>query len=168
MIADLEDFEMLDASDIYPRRINAKEVLIKQKDDEFIFPIADGTGHLSGIDYEFRVPTLRREQLVRNEDLNGEVQGESGECQPAETTEARADFWSIQGDFINRHHIEPRVQLFVPKGETFLIPLKYIDVTRSTHIDLDVLLERRLTIVGMSIRASICQIRGEDSPSSFD
>ena len=42
MIADLEDFEKLDASDIYHRRIKAKEVLISQY-DEFIFPVADGT-----------------------------------------------------------------------------------------------------------------------------
>ena len=39
------------------------------------------------------------------------------------------------------HHNEPRVQLYVPKEETFLIPLKYIDVTRSTHTDLDVMQE---------------------------
>ena len=43
--------------------------------------------------------------------------------------EARADSWSIQGDFICRHHNEPRVQLYVPQEETFPIPLKYIDVT---------------------------------------
>ena len=52
-------------------------------------------------------------------------------------TEARADFWSIQGDLIYRHHNEPRVQLYVPKEETFPIPLEYIDVTRSAHADLD-------------------------------
>ena len=49
--------------------------------------------------------------------------------------------WSIQGDFIYRHHNELRVQLYVPKEETFIIPLKYIDVTRSTHTDLDVMQE---------------------------
>ena len=46
--ADLEDLETLDASHTYiyiyiykyPRRISRKEVLIRQKDDEFIFPIA--------------------------------------------------------------------------------------------------------------------------------
>ena len=32
LIADLEDLEKLDASEIYLRRINAKEVLIRQKD----------------------------------------------------------------------------------------------------------------------------------------
>ena len=43
-----------------------------------------------------------------------------------------------------RHHNEPRVQLGVPKEETFSIPLKYIDVTRSTHTDLDVMQEKRI------------------------
>ena len=72
---------------------------------------------------------------------------ESGESQPAELTDdavARAHFWSIQGDFICRHHHEPRVQLCMPKEETFPIPLKYIDVARSTHTDLDVLQEKRI------------------------
>ena len=58
--------------------------------------------------------------------------------------EARADFWSISGDFICRHHNEPRVQLHVPKEETFTIPLKYMDVTRSTHTNLNVMQEKRI------------------------
>ena len=58
--------------------------------------------------------------------------------------EGRADFRSIQGDFIYRHHNEPRIQLYAPKEETFPIPLKYIDVTRSAHTDLDVLQEKRI------------------------
>ena len=57
--------------------INAKEVLISQK-NEFIFSFADGTGKLSGRDYEFREPTPGREQTVRSEDLSGELQGELG------------------------------------------------------------------------------------------
>ena len=32
----------------------------------------------------------------------------------------------------------------MPKEETFPIPLKYIDVTRSTHTDLDVMQEKRI------------------------
>ena len=32
----------------------------------------------------------------------------------------------------------------MPKEETFFIPLKYNDVTRSTHIDLDVMQEKRM------------------------
>ena len=67
--------------------------------------------------------------------------------QPTETkddAEARRDFWSLQGDFIYRHHLAPGVQLRVPKEETFPIPLKYIDVTRSTHTDLDVMQEKKI------------------------
>ena len=147
LITDLEDLEKLEASEIYHRRTNAKEVLIRQKDDEFIFPVAGGTTKLSGRDYEFREPTQRREPTVRREDLSRELQGESGESQTTDTTddaEVRADFWSLQGDFICRHHNEPRFQLYVPKEETFTIPLKYVDVARSTHTDLEVLLEKRI------------------------
>ena len=46
LLTDLEDSEKLDASEIYPRRMNARPVLIRQKDDEFIFPTADGTARL--------------------------------------------------------------------------------------------------------------------------
>ena len=53
-------------------------------------------------------------------------------------------FWSIQGDFIYVHHVEPRVQFFVPKEESFPIPPKYIDVMKSTHTDLDVAPEKRI------------------------
>ena len=59
LIADLEDLEKLDASEIYHRR---KEVLISQKGDEIISPVADGTTKLSDRDYDFRETTLRREQ----------------------------------------------------------------------------------------------------------
>ena len=64
---------------------------------------------MSGKDDEFREPTLARERTAKSENLSGELQGESGESQPTETTvdaEARADFWSIQGDIIYRHHSE--------------------------------------------------------------
>ena len=58
--------------------------------------------------------------------------------------EARHDFWSISGNHIYRHHVEPRVKLFVPREESFPIPLRYIDVTRATSTTLDVMLERRI------------------------
>ena len=44
---------------------------------------------------------------------------------------------------IYRHHIEPRLQLYVPKEESFPIPLKYIHVIRSTNTDLDVAQEKQ-------------------------
>ena len=51
--------------------------------------------------------------------------------------EARNDFWSMSGNFIYRHHVEPRVKLYSPREESLPIPLKYIDVSR-THTNLDV------------------------------
>ena len=55
---------------------------------------------------------------------------------------------SLQGllviGIIYRHHVEPRVQLYVPKEETFSISLKYIDVTSTTHTNLFVLQESRI------------------------
>ena len=47
------------------------------------------------------------------------------------------------GNFIYRHHVEPRVKLYSPSEESFTIPLKYIDVTRVTHTALDVMQESR-------------------------
>ena len=58
-----------------------------------------------------------------------------------DVAEAKNGFWSITGDFIYLHHVEPRVKLYMPREESFPIPLKYIDVTRTTHTSLDVLLE---------------------------
>ena len=81
LIADIGELEDMDASEIYPRRINAKEVLISQKGDEFKFPFADGTAKLAGRGYQFGEPTLRREQTVRSEGLSGDFQGEPEENQ---------------------------------------------------------------------------------------
>ena len=54
------------------------------------------------------------------------------------------DFWSMSGIFIYRHHVEHRVKLYSTRGESFPIPLKYIDVTRTTHTNLDVKQETRI------------------------
>ena len=53
-------------------------------------------------------------------------------------------FWSMSGNFIYRHHVEPRVKLHSPREESFPIPLKYIHVSRTTHTNLDVMQESRI------------------------
>ena len=58
--------------------------------------------------------------------------------------EAINDFWSMSGNFIYRHHVEPRVKLYSPREESFPIPLKFIDVSRTTHTNLDVMQEKRI------------------------
>ena len=119
LVADFEELENLDAS----------------------------TAKLCGRDHEIRESTPRQYDPVGSEDLSEELQRNSEEPQTAETkedAEARNDFWSIAGDFIFRHHVEPRVHLYVPKEESFPIPLKYIEMTRTTHTNLDVLQENRI------------------------
>ena len=44
----------------------------------------------------------------------------------------------------NRHHVEPRVKLYSPREKSFPGPLKYIDVSRTTHTNLDVIQENRI------------------------
>ena len=58
--------------------------------------------------------------------------------------EAMNDFWSMSGSFIYRHHVQPRVKLHSLREEPFPIPLKYIDVSRTTSTNLDVKQERRI------------------------
>ena len=53
-------------------------------------------------------------------------------------------FWSISGNFVYRHHGEPIVKLYVPRGASFSIPSKCIDVTRATSTSLDVMLETNM------------------------
>ena len=102
---------------------------------------------MSGRDYEFENPLKGGNAPHGVKMPVGNFKGESEESQPTEPTddaEAQHDFWSIQGDFIYRHHAEPRVQLCVPREQTFPIPLKFIDVARSTHTNLEVMQEKRI------------------------
>ena len=148
LIADLEELETMDASEIYSKRLNAKEVIFP-KQGEFIFPIADGRIKTPGGDQDLRTSTLDRPRPSRGEghvDFLGESEGSFP--QPHDSLpvagEAMYDFWSMSGSFKNRHHVEPRVELYSPREESFPIPLKYIDVTRTTHTNLDVKLEKRI------------------------
>ena len=66
----------------------------------------------------------------------------------------------MSGSFIYRHHVEPRVKLYSPREESFPIPLKYIDVTRTTHTNLDVKQEKRM---GTLMALETCLILGQVS-----
>ena len=71
-------------------------------------------------------------------------------------------------EFLCRHHVEPRVKLHVPKEASFPIPLTYVDVSRTTHTSLDVLLEKNiLMITGTRMEKENCQMHGQDSQDLF-
>ena len=64
-IADLEELETMDASEIYSKRLNAQEVIFP-KQGEFIFRIANGRNKFGG-DQELRTSTLIRPRQIRGD-----------------------------------------------------------------------------------------------------
>ena len=140
MVADTEEMEEVDGS------VNATEkwklhFLIRRWNSQNLW----GGQRL-------RTSTFSRERPERGQEseiLDGNsdewyASSNHEEDSTREDSEAKNDFWSITGDFICRHHVEPRVKLYVPREESFPILLKYIDVTRNTHTSLDVLLEKHI------------------------
>ena len=77
LIADIEELEQMDASEIHARKLNAKEVLTPMKGENFIFPVADGTLKISRGDRRLRTSTLIRERPERREE-HEILRGESG------------------------------------------------------------------------------------------
>ena len=53
-------------------------------------------------------------------------------------------FGPFPGNIIFRHHIQPRVKLYVPREESLPIPQRYFDVIRATSTTLDVTHERHV------------------------
>ena len=132
----------MDASEIYSKRLNAKEVIFPRENGEFIFPIADPDESKPLEEIKLRTSTLVRHRPIQGEsniDFLGESEGSLPQPQDSlpDAGEAINDFWSMSGSFIYRHHVEPRVKLYSPREESFLFPLKYIDVSRTTHTNLD-------------------------------
>ena len=120
-VVDIEELEEMDASEIDDRRLNAKEETTPKIGEHFIFLIADEKVKLSGGDQVLRTSTLLRDSHERgeeSEDLRGESDGSPPPPQESGDGEAIHDFWSISGNFIYRHHVEPRVKLYSPREES--------------------------------------------------
>ena len=60
----------------------------------------------------------------------------------------------------------PEFKLYMPREESFLIPMKYVDVTRTTQTSLDALLEK-IMITGTWMEKKNDQIHGQASQDSF-
>ena len=78
LVADLEELETMDASEIYSKRLNAKEVIFPKENGKIIFPAVDGRIKFSGGDQELRTSTLIRDHPLRGEsrrDFLGESEG---------------------------------------------------------------------------------------------
>ena len=129
VVADIEELEQMDAP---------------QRSGNFTFLVADGTVKIFGGEQRLRTSTLTPERPERGEE-QVILQGMSDELDsPTQLQddstwgdeEAEDDFWTITGEFICRHLVVPRVELYVPREESSPVPLKYIDVSRITHTKL--------------------------------
>ena len=84
LVADLEELETMDASEIYySKRLNAKEEIFP-KQGEFNFPIADGRIKTPGGDQELRTSTLVRPRPIQGEshlEFLGQSEGSLGQPQ---------------------------------------------------------------------------------------
>ena len=147
LVADLEELETMDASEIYSKRLNAKEVIFPNEKGEFIFSNRRWTNQTpwrrSGSE-NIHLDTASTNSS--NIDFLGESEGSLPQPQDSllDAGEAINDFCSMSGNFTYRHHVEPRVKLYSSREESFPIPLKYIDVSRTTHTNLDVKQEKRI------------------------
>ena len=68
----------MDASEIYLKRLNAKEVILPKENGQFIFPVADGRIKPPGGDQDVRTPTSIRDRPIQREsdiDFLGESEG---------------------------------------------------------------------------------------------
>ena len=116
LVAELGELETMDASEIYSKRLNGKEVMFPKEKGEFIFPIADGRIKPLGGNRDLRTSTLTRQRPIRGAshlDFLGESEGSLPPPHDSfqDAGEAINDFWSMSGNFIYRHHVEPRVKL---------------------------------------------------------
>ena len=67
LVADFEELEKMDASEIYAKRLSAKEVIFPKENGNFIFPVTDGRIKFIGGDQDLRTSTLIRDHPIRGE-----------------------------------------------------------------------------------------------------
>ena len=68
MVADIEELEEMDASELHARRLNAKEVLTPQSSGNFIFLVAAGTVKIFEGGQRLRTSTLTGDRPERGEE----------------------------------------------------------------------------------------------------
>ena len=121
MVADIEELETMDASEIYSKELNAKEV---------IFPKGKWKIHFSSCRWTNKI--CWRRSGTENIHLD------TGS--PNSRRRSKRFSWIIRCTAVT---FEPRVKLYSPREESFPVPLKYIDISRTTHTNLDVIRESR-------------------------
>ena len=136
----------MDASEIYSKRLNAKEVIFPKEKWKIHFSSRRWTNQRRSGPENIHLDTGTSNSRRRSRRFSWRIRWVSSTTSrlTSDAGEAKSDFWSMSGNFTFRHHVEPRVKLYSPREESFPIPLKYIDVSRTTHTNLDVKQERHI------------------------
>ena len=149
LVADWDAIENAEhVSDIYPKRFKHKEIEVKTTNGKFVFPLAEVILRQPGSDRHRNSSSRRRAKGdLEHDDAQEEDEAEAAKeedeekaaAQPEVTQSADEpkDYWSFPGATIHIHHVVPRTSLFVPTDERCPIPVKYLDVERSTYTDLE-------------------------------
>ena len=82
LVADLEELETMDASEIHSKRLTAKEVIFSKEKGEFISPIADERIKPLGGDQDLRTSTSIRHRPFRGERRRDFLEKSEGSLPP--------------------------------------------------------------------------------------
>ena len=174
MIADIEELEKVGCiRNLSSKKIIATEVLMRQK--WWWFHITSTRWYSTIVRERLRIPRtplLEPETTVRSEDdLSGEIQGESAGVSTGKTNRWRWTPCRLLVDprwlHLSSSHWTSSSNSTCRREETFPFPLKYMDVTRSVHTDLDVMQEKRIDDYWHVDSSKLCQSLGEDSQNSL-
>ena len=152
MVADIEELEEMDASELHARRLNAKAVSNAEKKWKLHIPSRRWNSQIllestASENIHFNPGASGTRRRTRNSSRKirwNTFSNPTSRRLNADDEKAKSDFWTFTWKNKKRHHVQPRVKLYVPREESFPIPLKYIDVTRTTCTSLDVLLEKNI------------------------
>ena len=140
LVADWDDLESAEnAASITLKRVGAKEVVCNKP---FRFPLAEGI---------CKQPETRTSEKhkARSRARKSRVWDDPPAAENCETPDGdpdggdlvhgpkQQDFWKLTRDLLIRYHVNPRTTLYVPTDEDCPIPVKYLDVMRTTHTDVE-------------------------------
>ena len=140
-VADSEELEEMDASELHARRLNAKEVFTPMSGEKFIFASADGTVKLSAGDQVLRTSTSIWDRPDRGEE-QGNPQGESDGSSSTPLRDSSRDDGT--GDYIYHLHVEPRVKLNVQTEKSSPFHWNISNLTRATSTSRNVMPENSI------------------------
>ena len=122
MVADSEELENLDASQIHARRLNAKEVLMPNNGNHFICPIADGPVKIVLARSGF--PTIHLKIRITQHVERSTTMFFEAESDGSHPSDTLTDDGEARNDFLDDRW-ELYLSSSVPKGESFPNPLRF-------------------------------------------